>query len=685
MHTSLFPARALVWALFAPGTFPGFGGHAGESALPDAVAIDRALVPSRAGTGFYRVEERDGRWWFMDPAGEPTLSKGVCHITFAGDSIQRTGRSPYRDAVQARHGDAERWRQVAATRLLDWGFNSLGAWSDPRLVEIEVHGRRLADAPIVDFGSRFVATTTPGGQAWLQGIFPDVFDPRFESFCQELARDRCAPRKDDPTILGWFTDNELRWGPDWRGQGELLTLFLNLPANAPGRAAAIDLLRRRHSGLAGFNRIWKTDFVSWDDLARVERMEAPFIRKAIYAQNEGEERQANEADPDRAVFVADCEAFAGLVAERYFRITREALRAADPNHLNFGARFAYVPPPPVRASAAAHLDVISFNCYQTDPTSVVRQYAVLGRPMIIGEFTFRADDVGLPNTRGAGPRVPTQVARAEAFERYVQLLLAEPLVIGYHWFQHNDQPKEGRFDGENSNYGVVNETDDVYPELTRTMTAVNAVAERWHAAPHRGGFLDPFVGGLREGWWWIREDASAWRFTPHGLQIRVQPGNMWGPANNARNLLVRPAPDPAQHTVTVSVTVSNRPTEQYEQVNLVWYYDDGHMVKIGQEQVDGRLSLVMGREENDRTRTICIIPIEAERVDLRLAVRGAELIGEFRPAHTPEWLKAGSCTLPVQGRPHITLQAYQGPAQTERWATFSNFRIESDEPPPSHR
>ncbi len=642
--------------------------------------IRDALVPPAPATGFYRIEQRDGRWWFIDPAGQPTLSKGVCHITFNGDSIQRTSQSPYRDAAQSKHGGPEPWRQVAATRLLDWGFNSLGAWSDAKLTEVVRDGRRLADAPIVDFGSRFVSTTTQGGQAWLHGIFPDVFDPRFEPFCLELARERCAPRKDDPAILGWFTDNELRWGPDWRGNDELLTLFLNLPTNAPGRIAAVDLLRQRHTEIARFNQTWKSSFSSWDELARADRLPAPFTRKAIYSQNEGEERQANDADPHRAAFVADCEAFLASLAERYFRITREAIRAADPNHLNFGARFAYVPPTPVRASAAAHLDVISFNCYQTDPTSVVRQYAVLGRPMIIGEFTFRADDVGLPNTRGAGPKVPDQTARAAAFERYIQLLLTEPLMIGYHWFQHNDQPKEGRFDGENSNYGVVNGSDQVYPELTRTMTAVNAAAERWHAHPERPGFLDPFVGSLRAGWTWIREDAAAWRLNPQGLQVRVQPGNMWGPANNALNLLARPAPNPAAETVTASVTISNQPTEQYEQVNLVWYYDDSHMVKIGQELVDGSLSLVMGREENDQCRTLCILPIQASTLEIRLTVRGNELTGDYRPAGTAAWLKAGGCTLPVHGEPRITLQAYQGPAQTERWATFSAFRLETRKP-----
>src|SRR5687767_11586970 len=105
-----------------------------------------------------------------------------------------------------------------------------------------------------------------------------------------------------------------------------------------------------------------------------------------------------------------------------------------------------------------------------------------------------------------------------------------------------------------------------------------------------------------EGWTWRRENPAGWRIRDSALEIRVEPGNMWGPQNDARNVLVRKLDGVSlHHEVTISVTVSNRPTEQYEQVDLVWYYDDSHMVKIGQEQVDGKLSIVMGREEKDRT------------------------------------------------------------------------------------
>src|SRR5262245_8223627 len=87
-------------------------------------------------------------------------------------------------------------------------------------------------------------------------------------------------------------------------------------------------------------------------------------------------------------------------------------------------------------------------------------------------------------------------------------------------------------------------------------------------------FEDNFQGKLGEGWSWLREHREAWRIKEGALEIRLEPGNMWGPPNNARNVLVRPAPDATAATIEISVNVENRPTEQYEQVDLVWYYDD---------------------------------------------------------------------------------------------------------------
>ena len=192
-------------------------------------------------------------------------------------------------------------------------------------------------------------------------------------------------------------------------------------------------------------------------------------------------------------------------------------------------------------------------------------------------------------------------------------------------------------------------------------------------------FADDFRGKLEPGWSILREQKDAWRVADGALEVRVLPGNMWGGANNAKNTFVRSAPDPARGPVEVSVRVENRPTEQYEQVDLVWYYADSHQVKIGQELVDGKLSIVMGREEGDRTRTIAIIPLDSPVVDVRFRVSGNRITGAFRTPSMSDWKEAGSCEVPVQGPPKVSLQVYQGTTQVERWARISQFRLRQGE------
>jgi regulation of enolase protein 1 (concanavalin A-like superfamily) len=190
-------------------------------------------------------------------------------------------------------------------------------------------------------------------------------------------------------------------------------------------------------------------------------------------------------------------------------------------------------------------------------------------------------------------------------------------------------------------------------------------------------FQDDFKGKLGEGWSWAREHREAWRATEQGLEVRIEPGNMWGPQNNAKNVLVRAAPDATTNELEISVKVENKPTNQYEQVDLVWYYDDGNMVKLGEELVDGKLSVVMGREEKDKTRTVAIIPLDSTSVRLRFFVKGNRIRGQFRPASAGQWQDVGECDLPapVHAAGRISVQCYQGSEKAEHWARISEFRV----------
>ena len=194
-------------------------------------------------------------------------------------------------------------------------------------------------------------------------------------------------------------------------------------------------------------------------------------------------------------------------------------------------------------------------------------------------------------------------------------------------------------------------------------------------------FRDRFRPRPDASWRWIREDRKSWRVGEGGLEVRIQPGNNWGPPNDAKNVLVRPAPEPKQQSIEITASITNKPTGQWEQVDLCWYYDDSNMVKLGQEMVDGQLSIVMGREQADRARTVKIVPIEAENVDLRLVVSGDKIRGKFRTSKG-DWQDVGECELPKppQGaKPHVSLQFYNGLPDVEHWARVSEVTVRKAE------
>jgi hypothetical protein len=98
-------------------------------------------------------------------------------------------------------------------------------------------------------------------------------------------------------------------------------------------------------------------------------------------------------------------------------------------------------------------------------------------------------------------------------------------------------------------------------------------------------------------------------------------------------------------------------------------------VKLGQELVTGRLSIVMGREENDRARTVAIIPLDAYQVELRLQAFKNQVRGQFRTAPWREWRDVGECDLPVKGNPNASLHFYNGPANEEHWVRVNQFTV----------
>ncbi|MCK6530294.1 hypothetical protein L6R50_22975 [Myxococcota bacterium] len=426
---------------------------AGEPVL-DAYGGDSRA--SLGATGWFRVQRFCGRWWFVTPDGHPFWSAGINTLHPDGDAGQDTGRREYAETVAALYADDDAWADAAVERLRSWGFNTVGGWSDVGLA-----------APRLPFTRELGLA----GDDWQTGEVADYFDPAWEDAVRGLVAEKVAPYTQEPRVVGWFLDNEVKWGPDWRGAATLLQEYLAFPAEAPGKAAAVAVILDGLGGIGGVSAF----------LGREYAAEADLLAETDPAAWDPLDAGSSEAE------AALTTAFLEVAAERYFSVAVAAVREADPHHLVLGNRdVAVMTRAEVHRAAARHVDAISVNAYSyvdgiaelaqqmsgaLDPAGGFAALADLtGLPVMVTEYGFRAADSGLPNSWPPQyPTLATQEDRADAFEAALRDAFAAPWIVGAHWYRWVDDPAEGRFDGEDNNWGVVDVGDRPYEVLTERM------------------------------------------------------------------------------------------------------------------------------------------------------------------------------------------------------------------------
>jgi len=175
-------------------------------------------------------------------------------------------------------------------------------------------------------------------------------------------------------------------------------------------------------------------------------------------------------------------------------------------------------------------------------------------------------------------------------------------------------------------------------------------------------FEDALKGKLGDGWTWLRENPAAWRHSPLGLEIRVEPGM----ADTVKNALLRKAPDRARGKYAIEVTVefTSTPTVQYEQAGLTWYADKKPRFKLVHEFIDGKPYIIPGQK-----------PAPESVVQLRLVLTRDQYQAQFRPHARGDFQTSASGKLPPGSDEQISIQCYHGPTETAHWMRFSDFRI----------
>ena len=159
-------------------------------------------------TGFFRVEQINGKWWFVDPHGHLFLSTGSNGLGGRGGG-GRAG-SGGTNAGGGREGATPAPNPAAsrlARRLDAWGFNT---------------GSEGMKKPYIAY------VNAPRGQNTFLGV-ADVYSDEFARGVDEAAARQCTPRRDDPLLLGYFIGNEPPWGDR---ESEVVDMILAGPPTA---------------------------------------------------------------------------------------------------------------------------------------------------------------------------------------------------------------------------------------------------------------------------------------------------------------------------------------------------------------------------------------------------------------------------------------------------------------------
>lgn len=380
-------------------------------------------------TGFFYVKKIDDRWWLIDPDGYAGMNMAVTTILTPDNKAE--------------------W---AYDLLKELGFNGAGNFITPENLPIKQYNDRSFEQFSYTrrgLGDRNTGPTQGGGffqryQSYRKtkgytfpsgkdnGVYITIMDPEFEEFCDIHAKNYVAPHAGERNMLGVFSDNEINFSQD-----QIYNFLKDLPQTDPNYQSALEFITTKgitkEKVLTGYSS----------------------ISNAIK------------------------EEYAGIIAERYYRLVSAAIRKYDTNHLYLGSRL-HGRPRGIKAvveAASRYCDVISVNFYNyptpKDEIANPKKWGIWtnDKPCLITEFyTKGLEPSGIDLQPGAGYMVQTQQDRATFYQNSCLEVLQSKYYIGWQYFRWMDDDKTG---SATSNKGIVSPTYDVWPELSAAMKELN--------------------------------------------------------------------------------------------------------------------------------------------------------------------------------------------------------------------
>jgi hypothetical protein len=403
----------------------------------------------------FSIAQRNSNWWLVSPQGKAFFSLGVCS-TGQGDPRESFDPENPGYAAWQEYASPDAWAEATLRRLKTWRFTTLGGWSDfPAFKRRKEQSLWLT--PVLHIGS------SAGAPWW------DMWDPVIINRMEEIAREQILAFRNDEHLLGYYSDNELGW---WNAT--LWKMTLEQGATSGQRQRLLRLLR-------------DTYVDDWNALLRDFEPEKADGWAALARGGTLYVKPGSEGFKVMRQFI-------GLVAERYYQLIHDIIRKYDPRALILGDRYQSFYYPEVARASARWVDVVSsnLNANWSDGTFLRCYFETLhqltGKPILVSEFyaAARSNRSGNRNTEGVFPLVRTQAERAAVLRTTLLQLVRVPYILGADWFQYFDEPRHGREDGENFNFGLVDIRDRPYDEVTAVLESFDGTALKGLPVPPRG-------------------------------------------------------------------------------------------------------------------------------------------------------------------------------------------------------
>ncbi|MFC1481388.1 beta-galactosidase [Candidatus Neomarinimicrobiota bacterium] len=420
--------------------------------------------PKVKGTGYYCVQEVNDVWWLIDPEGQLTWSIGVQSM---GNVLwENPGLTKYIEENYA--GDQSRYLEAQLPRLRRWNFTTSGSWSGEAFYKLNNRLSAKGAKPFPSF--QFIGYVTVGDQEYSvrnrDGIVNDFgehamvdpFNPDWRRKADAKVKEVTSLYQNTSWLVGYFVDNEIN--------------FRNLTQYLHSSYCSQELVRwlseQYVDDISALNSKWST-------------------AETVYSYGSFDEIRADIPDQDPAPPVdGDLRAFVRHMVKTYIDFTVDTIHKYDPNHIIVSNRFALGS----KARALGEIgdfadifssyDIVCVNLYAGSGGSYAPdQMALLqylheqtARPLLIGEYSFHANESNIPLDRWGGKIVATMVDRGEAYNRTMISWAYLPYMVGAHFYKWcNGYGPVGRYRGRNA--GLVQDNNEPYQVFVDMVTKTN--------------------------------------------------------------------------------------------------------------------------------------------------------------------------------------------------------------------